>query len=477
MTTTVNLRKILDRKQWEFCAPAPAATAAGTFISSSRHFKQMQYYLVNATTAWEYLPEEDAWCELPSPALGGTFAAGACGVSTPIGPNGTASAGTSATITTTTTINRDLRGFKIRITGGPCAGDERVIASNTIGSNSVITVATPFSGTITNASTYVLLTPRWWVFNAHTVAPVANQFKYYEYCSNTWVALANLPAVGAAWGTDGRMVATPSIVDNAYSIFTSGTATAGASTTLTNSAKNWTVNQWANAYQVRITAGTGLGQTRIISSNTATALTATVAWTTTPDATSQYVIEGCDDYIYLMGNNSVNLYRYSISLGTWTTLSPGVARAAAPGAAVSGHWIWGVDDASWNNESAILNGRRIYSFRGAAGAILDYYDIPSNAWTNAITYSPANTTFTTGSKYTIIDGKQIWIEKEATNRFYRFDPVKSEMEPGAQFLYVQGAAVVGDTCFDVTYTDGGTSLTWIYIILNTSQVMLRMLLI
>lgn len=80
MATTMNLRKILDRKQWEFCTPAPTAAAAGTFIASSRHFRQFQYYAVNATTVWAYLPEEDAWEELPSPALGGTFAAGACGI-------------------------------------------------------------------------------------------------------------------------------------------------------------------------------------------------------------------------------------------------------------------------------------------------------------------------------------------------------------------------------------------------------------
>lgn len=476
MTTTVNLRKILDRKQWEFCAPAPTATAAGTFISSSRHFKQMQYYLVNATTAWEYFPEEDAWSELPNPGLGGTFAAGACGVCTPIGPAGQATAGTSATITTSASLQRDLRGFKVRITGGPCAGDERVIASNTVGSNSVITVTTPFSSNITNASSFVLLTPKWYVFNAHTVAPVAGQFKWYDYALNTWTSGAT-PAVGAAWGTDGRLVATPSIVDSTYSTFTSGTATSGSATTLVNSAKNWTANQWANAYQVRITGGTGAGQTRLISSNTATSLTVASSWTTNPDATSQYSIEGNDDYLYLMGNNAVTMYRYQISTNTWTTLSPGVARSGAPGLGVSGHWVWGCGDSGWNTENTILNGRRLYSFRGAAGAVIDYYDIPSNAWTSTLAYSPATTTFTTGTKYTIIGGRYIWIQKDATNRFYRYDPVKSEMEPGAQFLYVQGGAVVGDTCFDITYTDGATSLTWIYFLLNTSQVMLRMLLI
>ena len=189
------------------------------------------------------------------------------------------------------------------------------------------------------------------------------------------------------------------------------------------------------------------------------------------------VIDGCDDYLYLMGNNAVTMYRYQISTNTWTTLSPGVARGAAPAAGLSGHWIWGNTDSTWRNESSILNGRRIYSFRAGGGAVLDYYDIPSNAWTNTITWSPNTTVFGAGTKYSIISGRYIWIQKDATNRWYRFDTAKNELDPGGQFLYPQGAAVTGDTCFDVSYTDGATSLTWIYMVLNTSQVMLRMLLI
>lgn len=476
MATTVNLRKILDRKQWEFCAPAPVVTGSGVFISSSRHFKQMQFYLINSVTAFEYFPEEDAWMELPSPALGGSFSAGACGVCTVIGPNGTATSGTSNTITTNLTLSRDLRGYKLRITGGSSSGDERVIASNTIGTSATITVTTPFTTDITGSSTYVLLTPRWFVFSSHTTTPTSGQFKYYEYATNTWVTSTNPPLAGS-WSVDGRLIATPSIVNNSHSIFTSGTATSGSSTTLGNSSKTWTVNQFTNAYQVRITSGTGAGQTRVIASNTLNELTVSTAWTTIPDATSQYVIEGNDDYIYLIGNNSVIMYRYSISAGTWTTISPSVARTGALGSGCSGHWVWGCNDSDWTNESSLLNGRRIYSFRAASGTVLDYYDIPSNSWTSTVTYSPGNTLFTTGTKYTIVEGRYIWIQKDATNRFYRFDPVKSEIEPGGQFLYTQGNAIVGDTCFDVTYTDGGTTLTWIYIILNSSAVMLRMLLI
>lgn len=69
----------------------------------------------------------------------------------------------------------------------------------------------------------------------------------------------------------------------------SGTATSGGNLTLTDTGKSWTTNDWA-AYELRVYDGTGAGQVRTISSNTATILTVSVAWTTNPDSTSEYKI-------------------------------------------------------------------------------------------------------------------------------------------------------------------------------------------
>jgi hypothetical protein len=78
---------------------------------------------------------------------------------------------------------------------------------------------------------------------------------------------------------------TPVYVDGA-----TGTATAGASTTLTDSGASWrTVGGWAGGF-VEIVSGTGAGQCRRISSNTATQITVARAWTTNPDNTSVYCI-------------------------------------------------------------------------------------------------------------------------------------------------------------------------------------------
>jgi hypothetical protein len=69
----------------------------------------------------------------------------------------------------------------------------------------------------------------------------------------------------------------------------SGTATAGGPTTLTNSAAAWTVNQWAGC-TITLTGGTGSGQTRTVLSNTANTITVSAAWTTNPAAGTTYTI-------------------------------------------------------------------------------------------------------------------------------------------------------------------------------------------
>jgi hypothetical protein len=176
-----------------------------------------------------------------------------------------------------------------------------------------------------------------------------------------------------------------------------------------------------------------------------------------------------------MGNNAVTLYRYSISANTWSTLTPGAARAAAPGAGMSAHWVHSATESDWTNESAILNGRYIYSFQGAATAALHRYDIAANTWAT-ITYAPNTETFTTGSKYAL-HGGILYLQKEATGRWFAFDFARSEMFPWCTMLYPQGAAIVGDTAFDVTYKDGATEIFYVHMVHNTAAIHLRQMVI
>jgi hypothetical protein len=43
--------------------------------------------------------------------------------------------------------------------------------------------------------------------------------------------------------------------------------------------------------------------------------------------------------------------------------------------------------------------------------------------------------------------------------------------------YTQGAAVGGDTAFDVHYADGATEIDYVYMVLNSTTVMLRSMII
>ncbi len=434
--------------------------------------------LVRGTTeAFMYNPTEDGWVTITSPALAGTLAAGASGTagawstgSTIGAASLTATAGTTSTITTNQTLARDLRGYKILIMSGPNNGAVLDIVSNTIGASAVITVATQASA-FSASTTYRLLTPRFYVLGSGTLA--AGSFRVYDYATNTWTTLT-ITGLAATIGTDGKLIATPSMVDGDFKHFATGTATSATATTLVQTGKTWTASQWIN-YQVRITGGTGAGQIRTITANTADSLTV-ATWTTTPDATSTYAISGNDDFLYYMGNNAVTLYRYSISANTWSTLAPTAARAAAPGAGMSGHWVHSVEATDWNNESSIINGNRIYSFRGTAGGVLDYYNISANTWVSGVTYSPNAEVFGTGTKYALHGGR-LYIQKDATGRWFAYDFARSELFPWSTALYPQGAAIVGDTAFDVVYKDGATEIYYIYFLLNTSQVLLRQMVI
>jgi len=476
MSTTNGNRKILDLKRWEFCAPSPNASAAGSFIISSRHFRQQQMFVVSNAIALIYNPSEDGWINIASPGLAGTFGAGASGTAggwstgSTVGAGSlTATAGTTSTITTNQNFQRDLRGYKVHILSGPNNGAVLDIVRNTTGASSVITVATQATA-FTASTVYRLLTPRYYVVGAGTLA--AASFRVYDYATNTWTTLSQT-GLPASLATDGKLISTPSIIDGNFKTFATGTATSATGTTLVQTGKTWTASQWINS-QVRITGGTGAGQIRTITANTTDTLTV-ATWTTNPDATSTYAIEGNDNFLYYIGNNAVTMYRYDITANTWSTLSPGVARGGAPTTGMSGHWVHSSPESDWTNESAIQNGRYIFSFRGAAGALLDRYDIAGNTW-SAVAYGPATETFTTGTKYAL-QGGTLYIQKEATGRWFAYDFARAEMFPWGTMLYPQGAAILGDTAFDAIYEDGSTDILYVYMLLNTSTILLRQMVI
>ena len=487
MATTVNLKRLLHRKSWELCTPSMGhnngiTTAAGSFVVSDKFdlLSDARAFFINgASGIYRYEGAEDAWFQIPNSGIAGAFAAGSCGEFRALGAMGgvftqTATAGTTTTITTNRTITKSLAGNRIRVIAGTGIGYDSTITSNTLGANAVLTV--PVNGVAFDATTqYQIYSGSLWFFNAGTTAV---GFSVYDIATNVWTA-RSVTGLPTAFGTSGRLVSTLGSAE----IFASGTSTGtNTTTTLNNTGKNWRVNQWAN-YQVRITAGTGIGQIRTIASNTATALTVSVAWTVTPDATSVYALEGNDDYIYLLGNNAVTLYRFVVSTNTWSTLAPTAARAAAAGAGFGANWIDGVtgwalppnENPPVNDQAGLVfkqNGRYIFSFRGGASSALDIYDIAANTWISTQSYGNQNETFTTGSDFVDYNGI-IYCQKESTSRIMKFDINKWVMMPYTSHPYPHSTIVEGSKMFILPYTDGGTTIVFLYTQNHTSSYLLR----
>lgn len=442
----------------------------GAFVIKDPLGERRSALMITAlTTPFLYDTEEDAWETLPSLALSGTFGVGACGTWGLWSITNTASGGSTTQVTYVGRFSDKLVGREIKFMSGSNVNLRRTITavskvvSGTNDTNT-ITLDSALPNAVINGDTFQLTTGRYYIVSAGTLG--ASGFKSYDVFTGT-ITTHSTTGLPATWGTDGRLVATPSYVG----AFATGTATAGTSTTLSNSAKAWTTNQWSN-YAIRITAGTGVGQVRYIASNTGTQITVSSAWTTTPDSTSVYSIEGNDDFLYLLGNGAVTMYRYNITANTWSTLSPVSARASAPAVGMGANWVGKSTNSTWANESNIQDGRYIYSFQGGGVGSLHRYDIALNTW-ETITYLRQQEPFSIGTSYDYDNGR-IYIQQNNLGRFYYYDVVGNQLIPWGYDFYPQSTARAGDKMFTVAHYDGtGDIITWVYYISSNLNVLRR----
>lgn len=211
--------------------------------------------------------------------------------------------------------------------------------------------------------------------------------------------------------------------------FDAGTATAGAASTLTDSTKAWATNRWTN-YVVRILAGTGIGQTRIIASNTATVLTVQNAWATTPDSTSVFAIQGNPDTLYLVsgGNAAMLLHNMDSQVATFGRQQDwGIARGAS--ATVGGHQPVAIASATWVANVATVTTAQPHQFKvGDSVTVAGITTTTALNTTANITVVASATTFAyavTGSgsptvpaqsTTTLVDATKNWTTNEHAGR-------------------------------------------------------------
>lgn len=177
--------------------------------------------------------------------------------------------------------------------------------------------------------------------------------------------------------------------------FDAGIATAGASTTITDSTKTWTTDRWKN-YVVRIMAGTGAGQYRPIASNTATALTVVGSWATTPDSTSVYTIQGDPDklYIQLGAVNALAIHNIDSQVPTFGRQQDfGTARNAA--ATIAGQDSIAITTLANATTTATVTTAHPHQFKvGQLVTVRGATDANFNVTNVAIATVPSGTTFT-----------------------------------------------------------------------------------
>lgn len=124
-------------------------------------------------------------------------------------------------------------------------------------------------------------------------SPTRNEYLVYP---TIWSCLETDYEYQVGYGGDKMLRAPTSVAETDYdntffvtNLASSGTATGGSSTTLVDTSQSWVVNALQGKILL-ISGSTGLGQSRVIVSNTGTTITINEAWFVSPVASSIYKV-------------------------------------------------------------------------------------------------------------------------------------------------------------------------------------------
>lgn len=525
-------KNVIDRQKWVQVAPSANAHAAGgslaTDLRNDLTRNPFVYQLVSATVLNRYNIIQKAWEFVVSPALTGTFGAGAGTVFAPsLGLTGSVAAGATTTSIPTSTAmtavgvnmlaNRGggQYGFKVRIIGLSAGGsgktEERWIVGNTGGTTPTLLLDSALSFTPAAGDRYEILAGRVFCLSAGTLA--AGMWKSFEVASNTVsgnLATTNLPATV---GTDFSAVALDEqyvpynkkpgegFVTDATVTYNGGAlaaldCTAVGASSITGQATGGDVAVLANEYrnfQIRIvedtTTPTAVGQRRIIASHTAgpsAVYTLGAAWTVNPSTNAKYVIEypnlillwssaSTSTFTYNYSGSTVNNGTNSIANDAWSAIYFGVRGGAAAAGCVSLASFGIVPDAAKNARHSF-----IYSFRGGGATALDVLDIAggtTGAWTNAAVYDGSRT-ITAGScgEYAPAtdEGRFGYLNiytASAINQIFRFDVKNRVLSAEVPTDWIQsGTAAAGDRMASYVAVDGSDKYTVLLLLAHLSSI-------
>ena len=515
MTTTLNFKDYLDLPMWRPEAPALANTAAGSSLAWDHRNTvagSPYHYLLRSATAFDaHDPTTGDWMALASPALAGTFGAGATAVFHPSqGPRGTLAAGaTTSKIILTTALpaavgvnqlaNRgDGIGFRIKIIGNAAGSSGKIeyrnIVANTGGTTPTIWLDSPLTFTPILGDGYEIRSGQVFLLSAGVLA--AGAFKFYDICTNSYNSVArsivNLPATV---GTDSSAVAlSESHVPYNRSpgegfISGAGTydggvkncivATASSSTTITGAGMfaDLQANEYRN-FQVRIVEDTAIptavNQRRRIASHTggATGAFTVAAFAVTPSATAKFVIENDDDKILLRSTATALVYTHNIAANTWDSTT--WAAPVAHGAGVTFEQSFGIE----RDVGANARHSNLFCIRGGGSTAIDVLDIAgaaTGAWSNDIIYGKKGQAFTTGTNGAYdpatMQGRFLHLCINGTQRQARFDMKNRVLDASTFLRFPQGTAIVGQKMANGMFIDGATKANLVYQLTHTQAQM------
>lgn len=496
MPTTLAFKPLIDLPEWRPIANAPAASAAGSQLVAglrNNSDRGAYVYFLNANTGlYAYDVEDDDWMQLASPALAGTFGAGAGAVMMPAwGPRGVLAGGNTTTSVVLSTAlpaavapnqlanKGNSNGFKIRIIGNSAGGSGKTefanIIGNTGGTTPTIYLDTPLSFTPQAGDAYEIRSGRLYLLGAGAAA--AGQWKYYDIATNSFSAnlsITNLPATintdSSFLGLDESYVPHDADPGEGYLGILAATATAATSImgTVAGADAGVLANEYRN-FQIRIVEDTvtptAVGQRRNITSHTAGAspVYTVPAWTVTPSANAKFVIENNGDRILLWSSASSSTFTYNIAANTWDTTTFAARSAAHAAGSIACPSFFIRPDAQKLSRNSY-----VFVFRGGVGAVMDLFDVAGGAtglWTAAIVYGGSGMTFTTGTTFTpdpyTGNGRFAFINPNGGQRCLKFDVKNRVLSPAFYLRYPMGTAAVGQRMATAMFVDGDTKLVFI----------------
>ena len=275
-----------------------------------------------------------------------------------------------------------------------------------------------------------------------------------------------------------------------------------STTTLVDSTKTWTVNQWAGylCHMANTSGAAPVGQTMLVVSNTANTLTFSAAVTTPANGVTRYVMTpntipgaiaagtatGAGQTTGALADTSqawvVNQFagrrvRYTGGAGesqeatissnstTVLTLSIAVTTASVAGSttyAILGQPVRGVGIElrhMFGTSDVANRGKYLAVSRGGAAFGFDRLNLTTDLFEMLAT-SPQSETLTTGSMFAYDGGDRLYFTKDVTQRMYYLDIVTSQIHGAGIYPYIAGTAIIGNR-FEIFTTQDGSKFLWL----------------